>query len=164
MRQSLNAQRWLAAGAPPEKREIAAAAIAGMEAGQIAPVRPRAKPRQLEAPVVAAIGELLAVHPKVLFAVRQNSGMASYEAKSGKYAPVYFYKILTRSPMTITDFWGVLREGRMLAIEAKAPGFTEPRTDTERRQAAFLAMVRNCGGVGIFATSAEQVAEALRDA
>ena len=164
MRQSLNAQRFLAAGAPDEKREIAAAAIAGMEAGQLAPVRPRAKPRQLEAPVVAAIAELLAVHPKVLFAVRQNSGMASYEAKSGKYAPVFFYRILTKQPMTIPDFWGVLRDGRMLAIEVKAPGFVEPRTDTERRQAAFLAMVRNCGGVGLFATSADQVAEALRDA
>ena len=164
MRQSLAAQKWLAAGAPDEKREIAAAHLAGMEAGQLPPVRPRAAPRQLEAPVVAAIAELLAVHPKVLFAVRQNSGGASYQAKSGKYAPVFFYRILTKQPMTITDFWGVLKNGRMLGIEAKAPGFTEPHTDTEIRQAAFLAMVRNCGGVGLFATDADQVAGALRDA
>ena len=164
MRQSLAAQRFMAAGAPDEKREIAAAHLARMEADQLPPVRPRAAPRQLEAPVVAAISELLAVHPKVLFAVRQNSGMASYEAKSGKYAPVFFYRILTKQPMTITDFWGVLKNGRMLGIEAKAPGFTEPHTDTEIRQAAFLAMVRNCGGVGLFATDADQVADALRDA
>ncbi len=121
-------------------------------------------PVQREAPVVAAISELLARHPKVLFAVRQNTGMASYEAASGKYAPVRFYRVLTHSSndMTITDFWGILRDGRPLAIEAKAPGFREPRTDREFRQAAFLSMVRNAGGIGIFATSSEDVAAALR--
>lgn len=98
----------------------------------------------------------------MLFAVRQNSGAASYEAKSGKYAPVHFYRILTSQPVTITDFWGILRDGRMLAIEAKAPGWKEPRTDREFKQAAFLMLVRNCGGIGIFATSADDVANALR--
>ena len=120
-------------------------------------------PMQREAPVVSAISELLARHPKVLFACRQNTGMASYEAASGKYAPVRFYRVLTHSSndMTITDFWGILRDGRVLAIEAKAPGFKEPRTDREFRQAAFLSMVRNAGGIALFATDAEQVARAL---
>ncbi len=64
--------------------------------------------------------------------------------------------------MTITDFWGILRDGRMLAIEAKAPGFREPRTEREFKQAAFLALVRNAGGIGIFATSADDVANVLK--
>ena len=141
------------------------AAQAGVEPkaqNVIAPKRERAAPVQREAPVVSAISELLAAHPRVLFAVRQNSGMASYEAKSGKYAPVYFYRLLKHGKeLTITDFWGILRDGRMLAVEAKAPGFRGPHTDREFAQANFLALVRNAGGIALFATSADQVAEAL---
>ena len=128
----------------------------------VAPRKERAKPVQREAPVVAAISDLLAVHPRVLLAVRQNSGMASYEAKSGRYAPVYFYRLLTHGDeITITDFWGLLNDGRPFAIEAKAPGFTKPRTDRENMQANFLALMRNCGGIGLFATSVDEVAAAL---
>lgn len=120
-------------------------------------------PRDLEGPVVSAISELLATHPKVLFAVRQNTGMASYEAASGKYAPVYFYRKLTHGKeLTITDFWGILKDGRMLAIEAKAPGFKEPHTDREFAQANFLMLIRNVGGISLFATDAAQVAAALK--
>ncbi len=122
------------------------------------------KRRDLEGPVVKAIGELLAAHPLVLFAVRQNSGAASYEAKSGHYAPVHFYRILTHGKeITITDFWGILRHedwilppSRLLAIEAKAPGWTKPRTEREFKQANFLALVRNAGGRAGFATSADE--------
>lgn len=159
--QVAHAIKFMAMAAPEEKRDRANA-MADEAMASIKPKQVRAAPRQLEAPVVTAIAELLAVHPRVLFAVRQNSGAASYEAKSGRYAPVHFYRILTGQPVTITDFWGILRDGRMLAIEAKAPGFKEPRTDREFRQAAFLMLVRNCGGIGIFATSAEDVASALR--
>lgn len=130
----------------------------------------RAAPRQLEAPVVQAIGELLAVHPRVIWAARFNSGAASYEAASGRYAPVWFHKFL-RAPekMRMPDFMGIVADSLgyhnldfIIAIEAKAPGWTKPRDDREREQAAFLAMIRSAGGIGIFATSAEQVAEALK--
>ena len=168
---------FMAPAAPEHKREAAQAfADEAMASVGAAPKRrvpkdgvdidrvhgeKRAIPRQLEAPVVQAIGELLAKHPKVLFAVRQNSGMASYEAKSGRYAPVFFYRILTGQPATITDFWGILRDGRPFAIEAKAPGFKEPRTEREFKQANFLMLIVNVGGVGIFATDAQQVADIL---
>ena len=169
MRQSLAAQRFLAAGAPDEKREIAAAAIAGMEAGQLAPVRPRAKPRQLEAPVVLAITDLLRVHPKILWIARFNSGAASYESSSGRYQPVWFHRVLREPERTrVPDFFGLMRNRGWsyvpIAIEAKAPGWTKPRDDREREQAAFLRMIIDCGGVALFATDAEQVADALRDA
>lgn len=126
--------------------------------------RVHAKPAApLEQDVIRAIKALLAVHPRVLFACRQNSGAASYEAKSGRYAPVKFYEIV-KAPerVTVPDFWGLLRDGRMFACEAKRPGWTKPTDDREYKQAEFLAMVRNCGGVALFATDAEQVAEALR--
>lgn len=152
---------FMASAAPDDKREQAEAFAASAQAS-IKPKRERGPRRDLEGPVVSAISELLGVHPRVLFAVRQNSGAASYEAKSGQYAPVHFYRILTGQPVTITDFWGILRDGRMLAIEAKAPGWKEPRTDREFKQAAFLMLVRNCGGIGIFATSADDVAQELK--
>jgi hypothetical protein len=132
------------------------------EAPRSAIPKQRAAPRQLEAPVVAAVAELLAVHPKVLFAVRQNSGAASYEHSSGRYAPVWFYRVVTRQPVTITDFWGILRDGRMFAIECKRPGWKAPHGDREMRQALFIMLVRNVGGVGGFVTSADQLGEILK--
>ena len=125
--------------------------------------KPQPSGKPLEADVVRACTELLAVHPKVLFAVRQNSGAASYEAKSGRYAPVWFYKVVTRQPVTITDFWGILRDGRMLAIEAKRPGFREPRNERELRQWAFITLIRHCGGVGGFVTSVDDLERILGD-
>ena len=178
MRQSIAAQEFMALGAPEEKREAAAAFIEQQRAG-IKPVRARAAPRQLEAPVVAAISQLLAVHPRVIWAARFNSGAASYEAASGKYAPIWFHKFL-RAPekMRMPDFFGLqsvrsalvgtpekwvsFGNGIPFAIEAKAPGWTKPRDDREREQAAFLAMIRNAGGIGIFATSVDDVAAALK--
>ena len=172
MRQSLAAQRFLAAGAPDEKREIAAAHLARMEADPLPPVRQRAAPRQLEGPVVAAISELLSVHPKILWAARFNRGAMFREVSPGRFVPYWFHRVLREPEKTrMPDFFGLFARGDdfnyryvPLAIEAKAPGWTKPRDDREREQAAFLAMVRSCDGLGIFATDAEQVAEALRDA
>jgi hypothetical protein len=121
----------------------------------------------LESVVVAAVAELLAVHPLVLFAVRQNSGAASYEAASGKYAPVYFYKFV-RWPesMTITDFWGfMIRPGateyRPFALEAKRENWTKPTDERERRQQAFITLVRKAGGVAGFVRSADEAQTVL---
>lgn len=110
-----------------------------------------------EAEVVRAISDLLAAHPLVLHAARQNSGMASYEASSGRYAPVYFYKLLKHaSIMTLPDFWGLLKNGRFFALEAKRGDWKKPRDDRERKQANFLALVRNCGGSAGFARSVDE--------
>ena len=167
---SLRVMQFMAGAAPAHKREAAAEFIAGAQ-GDIKPKRERAAPRSLEGPVVAAISELLAVHPRVIWAARFNSGAASYEAASGKYAPVWFHKFL-RAPekMRMPDFfclvdgqeWSVNPRCLPFAIEAKAPGWTKPRDDREREQATFLKMIRECGGIGIFATSADQVMAALK--
>jgi len=115
-----------------------------------------------EAEIVAAISELLSRHPRVLIAIRMNSGAASYEASTGRYAPVWFHRFL-RYPekMRMPDFIGWLIDGRPFAIEAKRPTWTRPRDDREREQAIYLEAIRKIGGIGIFATSADQVAAAL---
>ena len=156
------AMRFLVPDCPPELLN------------NLPPKKERAAPRDLEGPVVAAISELLAVHPRVIWAARFNSGAASYEAKSGRYAPVWFHKFLRMpAPMRMPDFFGICRESQLMidcgiptalmAIEAKAPLWTKPRDDREREQAAFLRMIRDAGGIALFATDVSQVADALRD-
>lgn len=130
---------------------------------EIAPKRERAAPdpNDTEAPVLAAVGELLAAHPQVLLAVRQNSGGAVYE-KDGREIPVWFYK-LVRKPqdITFTDYWGFMRDGRPFAIECKRPSFREPRTPREKRQQAFIQMVEAIGGFGAFVRSADEAQKCL---
>lgn len=118
-------------------------------------------PADTEGPVASAIAELLARHPKVLFAVRQNGGAFTYDTKDGRSAPVWFYRILTGSEITITDFWGLLKDGRPFAIEAKRPSWKEPKLPREFKQAAFIMLMRNIGGKGGFATSVEEAAAIL---
>lgn len=116
----------------------------------------------LEGEVIRAVSQLLAVHPKILFACRQNSGQASYEAKTGVYAPVAFYRLLRKpEDMTIVDFWGLLSDGRMYALEAKRENWKAPTVDREHRQDAFLEMVRSIGGIGAFVRSADEAKAAI---
>ena len=176
MQANARALGFMALAAPIEKAKDAEAFVQTVIAAIPEPRKRRSKPEPegvdidrvhrpqppLESEVVTAISLLLNLHPKILFAVRQNSGAASYEAASGRYAPVQFYRILRSSEnMTVVDFWGLLRSGRMFAIEAKRPGWKGPHGDREHKQAAFLAMVRETGGIGIFATSADEVTNAL---
>jgi hypothetical protein len=103
--------------------------------------------------VLREVAQLLAVHPKVLFAVRQNSGMAYNEAK----APIYFYRwVKIKVKMRISDLWGMLTDGRMFAIECKNREWTKPSGIRELEQKEFLDAVKNAGGASGFVTSAEQ--------
>ncbi len=129
---------------------------------------PPAAVAPLEAEVLRAVSDLLAAHPRVLIAIRQNSGQASYEAKSGKWAPVAFYKWVKRpETMTLPDYWGMLDEEythlrRMFFLEVKRPSWTKPTDDRERAQAAFLRLMRDSGHIAAFITDARQVEEMLR--
>ena len=117
---------------------------------------------ELEASVISEVSSLLAKHPSVLFAVRQNSGAAFLKGRDGKDMPVWFYKCIT-SPekMRISDFWCILRDGRFAAFECKRRNWTKPSDQREVEQWAFLTMVSNSGGIGRFVTCAEDVLEAL---
>lgn len=118
----------------------------------------RKQPPPLEADVLTLVADLLQAHPLVRFAVRQNSGAASYEAKSGRYAPIFFYKwIKCPEPVTLPDVWGMLTSGRFFFFELKRPGWTKPTDDRERKQAAFLEIVRKGGALAAFVTDAEQI-------
>lgn len=139
------------------------AAMAGMEPqvqAVIAPKRERAAPdpEDSEAPVLRAVGELLAAHPKVHFAVRQNTGALPYQNAAGKVIPVWFYR-LVRKPdeMTLTDYWGFLTDNRPFAFECKRPSWKHPRTDREMRQWAFIDMITKHGGMGSFVRSVDEV-------
>ena len=134
---------------------------------------------QTEAPVIAAVSELLATHPQVAFACRQNAGAFTYQTKAGRTAPVFFFKLLKHSKddLTLTDFWGFLQVRNLVeptdglrvelhrvipfAIEAKRPSWKEPREPREFRQAAFIMLIRNLGGVGGFVRSADEAARIL---
>lgn len=131
------------------------------------PKRERAAPRKLEAPVITAISELLSAHPRVIWAARFNSGAA------GEHGHIWFHRFVRMpEPMRMPDFFGLVQrrvsynsqmETHIIpfSCEAKAPGWTKPRDEREREQAAFLAMIRDAGGIGIFATDVKQVADAL---
>ena len=129
-------------------------------ANVIAPKRKYTKHaiEETEAPVLDAVGDVLWKHPRVLLAIRQNSGAAGY---------VQFFRII-RQPegvkLKMPDYWGFLTDGTPYAIECKKPDWSKPVNEREESQAAFLGMIRGLGGIGIFATSAQQVSEALSSA
>lgn len=117
---------------------------------------PRADHADLEKHTLSAVGDLLAVHPKVLFAVRQNSGGMQWADAKGEAHSMWFYRIVTKQPVRISDYWGILRDGRMLAMECKRPSWKAPADKREYEQAAFLMLVRNCGGIAGFVRNADE--------
>ena len=122
------------------------------------------KPAQpLEAEVIKGVGQLLNVHPKVLFAVRQNTGAMPYTNNAGKDIPVWFYRVV-KAPglMTIVDYWGFLADRRPFAFECKRQSWTGKTLDErELRQQVFLHMIRSLGGVANFITDPQQIVELL---
>jgi len=106
-----------------------------------------------EESVMREVSALLAHHPKVLFAVRQNSGMS----QNASGTPIWFYRwARSRTKMRVTDFWGLLTDGRMFALEAKNRLWKAPSGEREWEQKAFLYAISCAGGVSGFVTSAEQ--------
>lgn len=119
-------------------------------------------PDDLESGVVNAVSELLSYHPLVLFAVRQNSGAAHVQDVKGRYYPIWFYKFVRRrAAMRITDFWGLLVNGRPFALEAKRRGWNGPHDLRDHEQLAFIECVKAAGGIGAFVRSSQEAEEAL---
>lgn len=144
-----------------------------------APIRNEIKPKRaytrrsdgdaagaLEKDVLHAVGQFLAVHPRVLLAVRQNSGAAQYEA-NGKAIPIWFYKLVKNAgeaDITITDYWGFLRDGRPFAIECKRESWRSISGDREKKQQAFIHLIEAIGGRGGFVRNVKDAEEILGDA
>lgn len=154
---------YLEAMSPPSKRleEFRAGTLAGI------PMQPKQRADSVNIDAVHAkqvvpleketlhdVCAMLAVHPKVVFAIRQNSGSASYEAKSGKWAPVHFYSFVKwPEPMTMPDVSGMLLGGKFFFLEIKRVNWTKPRDERERKQKAFLDTVRARGALAGFCVS-----------
>lgn len=117
----------------------------------------------LEKDVLHAVGQFLAVHPRVLLAVRQNSGAAQYEA-NGKAIPIWFYKLVKHAgeaDITITDYWGFLRDGRPFALECKRESWRTVSGDREKKQQAFIHLIEAIGGRGGFVRNVKDAEEIL---
>ena len=110
----------------------------------------------LERDIQSAIMEALEIHPRVVKVIRCNSGGSMYRGKDGRdhlvlftSEPVVDLHVMLRNPAG----WGWL--------EIKRPSFKGPRDLREERQAAFLAAVREAGGIGAFVRSVDEALEAI---
>lgn len=116
-----------------------------------------------EAPVLKAVGQLLAVHPNIAIAIRINSGLA-YDQRD---APVRFH-MLVRGDGVCVDYVGAMRDGRPFALECKRPDWSgvsranHKGAIREQRQEEYINVVRAIGGVGGFVRSVDEAIEVIR--
>ena len=101
--------------------------------------------RRLEAAALVEVLQALRTHPAVAWAERMNSGAA----KVGNRFIRFGWK-------GCPDVLGQLKDGRLLAVEVKAPdGRLRPE------QALFLERIRSAGGVGFVARDCNDVLRVL---
>ena len=98
-----------------------------------------------ESQVLKACLDLLAYHPKIAFAYRQNTGAVKIDKRYVKFG--------TRGQ---PDIVGMLKGGRYLAVEVKRPG-KAPTAE----QNAFLYAINKDGGFGCWVDSVERLAKLL---
>lgn len=109
-------------------------------------------PRKNDRPEAAALAEVLQslrTHSAVAWCERMNSGAHVVQTATGRRYIRYGFK-------GCPDVLGMLKDGRLLACEVKAPkGLLRPE------QAAFLDLVRAAGGVAFVARNCRDVFDAL---
>jgi hypothetical protein len=109
---------------------------------------PTPKPRTNSKPESAALAEVLKAlrsNSAVAWAHRQNTGAAKVGGR--------FVRFGWRG---CSDILGMLKDGRLLAVEVKAPkGRLRPE------QAEFLYLVRRFGGVALVARNCRDVLDVL---
>lgn len=113
-----------------------------------------------EASVNREITAVLKNHPRVLIAVRQNSG----SLLDGNNVPIWFYRWIRRpNDMTITDFWGFTTDLKPFSIEAKNRKWKKVSLSNERemKQLRFNEFIQKAGGKSGFATCAEDAIKIL---
>lgn len=99
----------------------------------------------LESVVLKAVIKALALHPRVAWATRMNTGAVTL-GPLGKQRYVRFgFK-------GCPDIIGQMRDGRFLAVEVK-----KPKGKASEDQLAFIYRVRNAGGVAFVAWSVDDV-------
>ena len=104
--------------------------------------------RTNDRPEAAALVEVLKAlrhHPAIAWAERQNTGAAQVGGR--------FVRFGWRG---CSDVIGMLKDGRLLAVEVKAPS-----GKLRAEQAEFLSLVRRFGGVAFMARSCRDVLDEL---
>jgi hypothetical protein len=107
-------------------------------------------PEPKEADVLRAVLTLLAMHPRVAWAHRMNTG-AGKVVRRGSVS-----QFMRWGFPGCPDVLGQLTDGRVLAVETKRPS-----GELTPEQAAFLERVRSNGGVAVVARSVDDVMGAL---
>ena len=118
----------------------------------------------LERDVQKQIIDGLRRHPKVGMVERINSGSAVERNADGSERHIQFHHVYSVNGvrMRAVDISCTLKVGGMrFVIEVKRPGWKAPRGEREEAQDAYIKHVRACGGMGMFATSWEEVCAAL---
>lgn len=115
----------------------------------------------LEADIQRAIIDMLLVHPKVGLVERINSGTAQETAADGTKRYIQFNRIY-RKGLRKVDLDCTLTDGRRLVIEVKRPPWFSPKNLREQEQGAYIQVINDLGGVGLFATSVDCVIEKLK--
>ena len=109
------------------------------------PLRTNSKP---EAAALVEVLKALRAHPAVSWAERQNTGSARIDGRFVRFGWP-----------GCSDVLGMLRDGRFLAVEVKAPtGRLRPE------QALFLERINKAGGLGFVARDCRDVSDALKQA
>ena len=140
-------------GTLPEPLQNALDKVKPPPARKRAPPKPTGEP--LEADIQKAIIQALELHPEVVKVVRFNAGAAYFYKPDGSRSLIHF------SSEPVVDLYVVMRGGRYAWLEVKRPSFKAPRDLREERQAAFLAAVREAGGIGQFVRSIEEAIAAI---
>jgi len=105
-------------------------------------------PRTNDRPEAAALAEVLKAlrhHHAVAWVERQNSGVAKIGGRFVRFGWA-----------GCSDLLGMLQDGRLLAVEVKAP-----RGKVRAEQAEFLSLVRRFGGVAFVARDCRDVLREL---
>lgn len=159
-RKALNAARIEAARAAlpplPKKR---ATRMNGVDIDAV-----HRKQDDTEAPVLRAVGTLLAAHPLVVMAIRQNGGAMEFQNAAGNRYPIWFYRFAKKpqGEFRVTDYWGFLRDGTPWAIECKKPSWNgKCKSDSELGQQAYIRFIEAIGGRAGFARNVEEAAAIL---
>lgn len=121
---------------------------------------PGADGMPLEADIQKSILGFLQLCPKVAFVMRVNSGTFVERGSDGKQRYIQANRLL-KIKGRVVDVVGQLVDGRFFAVEVKRPGWTHPRNEREEDQEKFINAVNENGGIGLFATSVDDVMEAL---
>jgi hypothetical protein len=134
--------------------------VAPQNQAEIRAPRKRAAPgadgMPLEADIQKAILGYLQLCPKVAFALRVNSGTFVERGDDGKERYIQANRLI-KIKGRVVDVVGMLTDSRFFAVEVKRPGWTRPRNEREEDQEKFINAVKANGGIGLFATSVDDV-------